>query len=331
MRAELTALTLAACLAAPPGAAALEAAPGFVVEALAVDLVVHSGVAALDDALVFTDLAAGRVIRRDPDGRVTVLVEDLPFGTDVMGMATGPYKVATLDGRIFVSQGWQDVERDKGPLDHAIVEVTPGAAPRVLSNEFWNPYDLENSGGVWYVADAAKNALMKLDADGAVTELFAFPDLVHERGALKDLSPTEFRGGEPYEVDAVPTGVSVKDDRVYTALFGGFPFVDGGGLVVSVSVGGGDESARVEVPNLNAPTDVAFDEEGRLLVLEMGRFEVGQGFLAGTGALLRVDLESGAREPLVSGLDRPVTVLVRRGKPTIVVQMSGPVLRVRRR
>ncbi len=55
---------------------------------------------------------------------------------------------------------------------------------------------------------------------------------------------------------------------------------------------------------------------------------VGRGFLAGSGRLLRVDLATGAREALLAGLDRPVTVLPRPGGAAIVVQMSGPVLRL---
>ncbi len=329
MRIELIAMMFFAGLAVPCAAGAAEPAPGFVVEPMIVGLVVPSGVAALGDALVFTDLAAGRVVRRDPDGGVTALAGDLPFGTDVMGMPTGPYKIATLGGRIFVSQGWQDVDSDEGPLDHAIVEVTPGAAPKVLSSEFWNPYDFEHDGGAWYIADAGKNALFKLTADGTLIELFAFPDLVHDRGALSELSPTEFEGGEPYEVDAVPTGVAIKGGRVYVALFGGFPYLDGGGLVVSVGVAGGDTNARIEVRGLNTPTDVAFDDRGRLLVLELGRFELEIGFVPGSGRLLRVDLATGDREVLLAGLDQPVTVLPRPGGAAVVVQMSGPVLRLR--
>ncbi len=328
MRPELTALALGLGLAAAPAAAEPEAAPGFTVEPIEAGLVAPSGVAALGDALVFTDLATGRVVRRDADGGLTVLADELPFGIDVMGLPTGPYKVATLGGAIVISQGWQDVARDEGPLDHAVIEISPGAKPRVLGNGFWNPYDLAHGAGAWYVADAARNALMRLDADGVVREVFAFPDLVHDRGALAGLSPTEFTGGEPYEVDAVPTGVALRGGRVYVALFGGFPYIDGGGLVVSLSAAGGDRHARIEVRGLNAPIDVAFEPGGRLLILEMGRFAVGRGFLAGSGRLLRVDLATGAREALLAGLDRPVTVLPRPGGAAIVVQMSGPVLRL---
>jgi hypothetical protein len=332
MRAELSALVLVAGLATSGAAAAPEAAPGFIVEPVIVDLATPSGIAALGDALVFSDLTTGRVVRRDGTGRQTVLTENLPFGKDVMGSPTGPYKLAVLDGRLFTSQGWQDVDRDEGPLDHAIVEITPGTGPpRALSNDFWNPYDFEHHDGVWYVADAARNALMTLDAEGAVSELFAFPDLVRDRAALSVLSPTEFQGGEPYEVDAVPTGVAVLEGRVYVALFGGFPYLDGGGLVVSVAASGDETAARVEVRGLDAPIDVAFDDAGGLLVVEMGRFELEGGFLPGSGRLLRVDLATGAREVLLTGLDQPVTVLPRPGGGAVVVQMSGSVLRLRRR
>ena len=75
----------------------------------------------------------------------------------------------------------------------------------MLSNDFWNPYDFVWVGDSWLVADAGRNTLARLSSDGAVSQLFAIPDLAHRRDELRRLSPTEFKGGESYLVDAVPT------------------------------------------------------------------------------------------------------------------------------
>jgi hypothetical protein len=325
MRGAVVVLGLALAAAAP-ALAQPEPGQGFRIETLSHDLAMPSGAARDGEAIVFTDLSSGKVVRRGPDGTVTLLHDGLPTGKDVMDQPTGPYKVQVLDGRVFVAQGWQDVERGEGPYDHAILELGAGA-PRVVNREFWNPYDFLWGGDAWYVADAGRNALLRLEPSGALTEVFAFPRLVHESEAMQTLSPTEFKAGESYEVDAVPTGVALAGERVYVALFGGFPFLDGGGLVVSLPKAGGVGRARIEVKTLDAPTDVAFDEAGRLLVLEMARYDLEQGFLPGTGRLLRVDLRDGSRRVLARGLSFPVTVLPE-AEGALIVEMTGAILRL---
>ncbi|MFQ6018706.1 MAG: ScyD/ScyE family protein, partial [Kiloniellaceae bacterium] len=308
MRRAVIVLGLLPAFVAPAGAEPI-AAPGYRVEALEHDLILPSGAARDRDALILTDLLTGKVVRRRPEGTSEVLHEGLPVGKDVMDQPTGPYKVQVLDGRIFVAQGWQDVNRHEGPLDHAILEIAPGQPPRVVGNDFWNPYDFEWDGRAWYVADAARNTLMRLNLSGQAVEVFAFPRLRRRRDALRALSPTEFQGAEVYELDAVPSGVAVAGARVFVALFGGFPFLDGGGLVVSLPKTGGVDRARIEVKGLNAPTDIAFDRTGNLLVLEIGRYALGKGFLPGSGRLLEGDLEDGRRQALMTGLPRPVRVV----------------------
>ena len=54
---------------------------------------------------------------------------------------------------------------------------------------------------------------------------------------MQSLSPTEFAEGETYEFDAVPTGIALRDGRLYVSLFGGFPFLAGAGKVVSLPIG----------------------------------------------------------------------------------------------
>lgn len=308
--------------------AAPMAGPGFVVTELPVRLQVGSGLAEHDGTLVFTDLGSGEVVQLDSTSNASLLVT-LPTGIDVMGYPTGPYKIAVDDDRFLVTQGWQDVNRDEQPQDHALLSIAADGTVRVMSNAFWNPYDLERAGADWFIADSGKNALfLWTSGSEAPVEYFVFPRLRHEASALQDLSPTEFQTDQSYEVDAVPTGVAVGNGVIYVALFGGFPFPDGGGRVVSIPTAATDRQARVEVGDLNAPTDVALDRNGLLLVLEYGRFEVGGSFAPGSGRLLRIDLASGKREVLLDGLTNPATVLPLSEGGYVVTQMGGPALRL---
>jgi hypothetical protein len=304
------------------------AGTGLVVSEIPVHLKVGSGLAEHDGVLLFTDLGTGEIIQFDVRSNAVSLAT-FPTGIDVMGSPTGPYKLAVDDDRILVTQGWQDVNRDEGPQDHALLSIEPDGTVRLVSNAFWNPYDLERSGTDWYVADGGKNALLRWSPGSAAPiEYFVFPRIRHEANGLQGLSPTEFKAGESYEVDAVPTGVAVGPGVVYVALFGGFPFPDGGGEVVSIPIDESDQQARIEVRGLNAPVDVALDHDGRLLVLEYGRFEIGGSYVGGSGRLLRVDLSTGQRTVLLDGLTTPATVLALSIGGYVVTQMGGPVLRL---
>ena len=128
---------------------------------------------------------------------------------------------------------------------------------------------------------------------------------------MTKLSPTEFSKETGYEVDAVPTGIALHDGRLFISLFSGFPYLKGGGVVVSLDPTGPNAEARLEAGGLNTPVSVAFDHEGKMLVLEHGTFDQASGFVDGSGRLLRIDRATDQRDPLLIGLTRPTAVLVR--------------------
>jgi len=278
--------------------------------------------------LLVTDLGSGAVYRVALTGEVRLHAAGLPTGRDVMGAPTGPYKIQRGGDDFVVTQGWQDVDREEGAFDHALIAVASSGAHQVLSADFWNPYDLAWDGAGWFVTDASRNALMYLAPGATPRQLFAFDKLAHRRRDLAGLSPTEFKDDAPHAVDPVPTGVAFNGARVYVALFGGFPYLPGGGVVVSVAARGA-QTARLELDALDAPIDVAFDPDGRLLVLEMGRFDLAiDGFVPGSGRLSRVDLTTGERVVLATGLSLPVTVAPLSATSYAVAQMSGSVIRI---
>ncbi len=312
-------------LAAWPGGAAAEAvpAPGYALETLAVAGAMFSGLARDGDDLLVTDLASGRLLRRQGDASLLPFGPVLPHGPDVIGDPTGPYRVARAgDGRLIVAQGWTPVDADPGPLDHALLALDEAGEARVISGDFWNPFDFVADGDAIHVVDSAANAIKVLGAAGDVTTLYTFARLAGAAGEMQALSPTEFGAGEAYEVDAVPTGIAQDSDgRLIVTLFGGFPFLEGAGRVVSLAVAGG-AAPRTEADGLNAPVAVAFDADGRMLVVEHGLYDQSAGFIEGSGRLLSIDRATAERRVLLDGLTRPTSVLVW-GRGEIVVSDLG--------
>ena len=310
-------------------------AAGWKLEELPLGLKQPSGLA-WANGLIVTDLASGRVVRVEKDGALTDLTKPLPVGIDVMGQPTGPYKVKVLGRSIDVSQGWPDANAALAPTDHAIISFRDAQmSPRIVSSDFWNPYDFEvvgqlNDGPDLIAIDAGKNMVVRIEG-GAAKVIYEFPRLKRESSEMSALSPTEFaEGTEPYEVDAVPAGLAIRDGRAWVTLFGGFPFVPKGGAVVSLALEGDAPTPRTEVGGLDSPIDVEFTNDGHMLILEMGAFDMATGFVAGTGRLSAVDLRTGKPEPLLGGLDRPVTVLAAPNGEIYVSALSGHVYRLKR-
>jgi len=320
-----------------PGVAHADPTPaaGWKLEELPLGLKQPSGLA-WSNGLIVTDLASGRVVRVEKDGALTDLTRPLPVGIDVMGQPTGPYKVKVAWHAILVSQGWPDANAAPAPTDHAILSFTDtGEAPRIVSRDFWNPYDFEVVGqpddkAALFVVDAGKNALLRVQGS-AVKTVYEFPRLKRDPSQMSELSPTEFaNGAAPYEVDAVPTGLAIRDGRAWVALFGGFPFTPKGGAVVSLPLGGEGVVPRTEVTGLDTPIDVKFTPAGDLLVLEMGAFDMTTGFLPATGKLSVIDLRTGGRERVLDGLDQPTGLLVIGNDEIYVSALSGHVYRLKR-
>jgi sugar lactone lactonase YvrE len=324
-RAGLIALSLVAI--ATQGFAEPKAAPGYRLETVHKPGAIFAGLARDGDTLLLTDLADGRLYRRTPDGRLTAFGPVLPHGIDVMGDPTGPYRVERRGSDYLVAQGWTPANHDQGASDHSILEVDENAVIRIVGNDFWNPYDFALSGDTIYVVDAARNSVERLPANGGSrTQLFAFARLRTSGQVLTTLSPTEFGGKQDYEFDAVPTGIAAHGGRLYVSLFGGFPFIAGNGLVVSLPEAGQTSNARIEAVGLNAPVDVTYDAKGRMLVLEHGTFDQAKGWAPGSGRLLALDGAAGTRQVLLDGLTRPVAVLALDNGLIVVSQLDGALL-----
>ena len=298
----------AIALAASAVSAEPVAAPGFKLEVLREPGAIFSGLARDGDALLATDLASGKLLRRVGEGKLVPFGPVFPHGLNVFGDPTGPYRVSRVGDRLLVAEGWTPVDDDEGPFDHALVAIDSAGAARVVSNDFWNPFNFVASGSFLYVVDAARNSVERIGMDGTgKTPVMSFARLGQSNSALQTLSPTEFKSDATYEVDAVPTGMAFRDGRLSVSLFGGFPYLAGTGRVVSFGEAGGEP--QTDVSGLDAPVAVAW-LGGHLLILEHGTFDQASGFQPGTGRLIAFDDLHGRREVILDGLTRPASVLV---------------------
>jgi hypothetical protein len=322
MRALRTAILIAG-LALLPAAAEPKVTSGYKIETFSKPGAIFAGLSRDGDSLLVTDLAAGKLYRRQAGGKLGGFGPTFPHGRDVIGDPTGPYRVDRVGGVYVVAQGWTPAGAKEGAYDHALVAIDDNEA-RVISNDFWNPFDFVVSGDTYYVVDAARNSVEQLKSDGSRREIFhAFGRMERADAALKELSPTEFSEESTYETDAVPTGIALHRGRIYVSLFGGFPFVAGAGKVVSIAEDGEAKVPRIEVEGLNAPVDIAFDPNGRMLVLEHGVYDQAVGFGPGTGRLLSFDNVPGERQVVLDGLTRPVSMLVWDEGQIVVSELGG--------
>ncbi|AYG62640.1 ScyD/ScyE family protein [Rhizobium jaguaris] len=321
----LRALMIAAGLLLLAAGASAEptAAPGYKLETFHMPGAAFAGLSRDGEDLLLSDLASGRLYRRGADAKLVPFGPVFPHGPDVMGDPTGPYRVVRSGDAYVVAQGWRPVDADDTKFDHALVTVDTDGQARIISSDFWNPFDLIVSGGTYYVIDSARNSVERVRADGRRNTLMTFGRLAAAATALHSLSPTEFKEGGTYDVDAVPTGIALRDGRLYVALFGGFPFLAGGGKVVSLPQASDAPKPQLEVEGLNAPVGVAFDTDGDMLILEHGTFDQKEGFQKGSGRLLKLDKATGDRKIILAGLTRPVSVLVWDERRIIVSELGG--------
>jgi DNA-binding beta-propeller fold protein YncE len=235
-------------------------------------------------------------VTRVEDGEQERVVRRLPsHATEDGSFAFGPHDVSLrkhLDMYVTVGLGGAPELREafgpKGRLLGYLVRSTAGgevervadiAAFEAAENPDGdvidtNPFGVLKRGGRRIVADAGGNSLLKVDSEGNVTTLAVFP-----------ARSVTFQG-QQIDMHAVPTSVALgPDDDYFVGQLTGFPFPRGGARVYRVPAGGG--KPEIYARGFTNIIDVAFDDEGRLIVLEIAH----NSLLAKKpfGALLRVE------------------------------------------
>jgi hypothetical protein len=181
--------------------------------------------------------------------------------------------------------------------------------PDPAGNNHSNPFGLLAHEGGFAVTDSAGNDLLLVRPDGTVETLAVFPAQTVDAPATATRPP-----GTRVPMASVPTSVvRGPDGALYVGEFTGTPFLPGMARVWRVEPG---RAPEVHATGFTAVIDLAFDERGRLLVLEAARGGLGAINPANpatqTGALWRLELD-GARTLLASnGLLFPTSVLLGR-------------------
>ena len=177
---------------------------------------------------------------------------------------------------------------------------TPGENPADS-----DPYDLVSFKGGLAVADAAANDVLWVSPQGALSVLGRLP-------AVLETVPAGVFGPNPVTLPAqfVPTSLAVgADGNLYVGGLRGVPSLPGTAAVYRINPG---HAPTLYAGGFSAISDIAFDNQGRLLVLELST----GGLLAPPtvpGALIRVNYNHTRTTVMSVGLSQPTGLVVTKG------------------
>ena len=142
-----------------------------------------------------------------------------------------------------------------------------------------NPYDLAISGDTAYVVDGGGNATYSIKLDGSEAIATALPLNIITNPQLPELPPgaelppglinflePDENGNPRISIQSVPTGGAVgPDGALYVGEYSGFPYPQDEARIFRI---GEDGVPTVFAEGFNAITELTFDKEGNLLVLQ---------------------------------------------------------------
>jgi hypothetical protein len=172
-----------------------------------------------------------------------------------------------------------------------------------------NPYDLTVSGDNAYVIDGGGNAAYQIKLDGSDSKAIAIPKNIISSSDLPpglQLPPgllEELPDGQ-IAIQSVPTGGAIgPDGALYVGEYTGFPYPEGKSRIFRI---GEDGNPEVFLDGFTHITDLTFDENGNLLVLQFSdTSQLGGDITNLPGSLIQVAAD-GTRTTLVAageGLD----------------------------
>jgi hypothetical protein len=287
---------------------------------------------------------SGGIDRVTPSGQVTTLLSGLP-SVSSEGEATGPAEARFVHGALEVlfqdtgidattgeqpygpsgrllgdlvrfplffgsptiQAGFGPFEAQHNPDGGEGTAVEIGAESGIDSD----PYSFVPYRGGIVVADAAANDLLFVSRSGAISVLAVFPT-IPEIAPPGSLGPGQTTAIE-VQAQPVPDSVTVgPDGALYVGELGGAPFDVGTSSVYRVVPG---QAPTVYASGFTAISDVAFDSNRRLLVLEIDQQglndpALSEGGLPSPGAIIGVH-RNGTQTLLAStGLEFPTGMAV---------------------
>jgi PEP-CTERM motif len=179
-----------------------------------------------------------------------------------------------------------------------------------------NPYELTMGDDTAYAVDGGGNTLYKISLDGSDVEAIPLPKKLITDPIFPSLPPgaeippglveippeglpTE-PGGVPTQalVQSVPTGAAIgPDGAVYVGEYLGFPYPAGEARIFRI---GEDNTPEVFLEGFSFVTDLTFDEDGNLLVLQFSEVPQFEGDLASLQSSLIQVAPDGTRTTLVA-------------------------------
>lgn len=268
------------------------------------------------------------------DGRVSVLVdgalqpviEGLPsVGFD--GEVDGAAHLLLTEAAVWVIGG-AGPEPAFDLLRFELAALTPGTpvGPSAASFEAdlgaWVLDQGYAESNVYAAVQAADGALWITDA--AANALLRYEPGDRSRSVIAEFEPVE-TGATPPVADAVPTGIALDGDAVLVGTLTGFPFADGAAKVMSVASDGTVSTVR---DALTVVTDVAVDpRDGLPVALEMARFTPQDGYIPGTGRLVKL-LDGGEEAVLADGLNLATALAFDADGTAYVTSLFGQLVRI---
>jgi len=149
-----------------------------------------------------------------------------------------------------------------------------------------------------FVADAGANSVLKATSDGTISLVVSPPPRV---------IPTDA------DFESVPTSVlQAPDGSFYISELTGFPYPPGTARVLRYVPGQPPTGTPLQevATGFTNITDTAFDERGRLIVLEMAKNGLTDPVDAVTGRLTRIECDGSKTVLATTGLENPGSVVV---------------------
>jgi len=249
-------------------------------------------------------------------GKLVVVMQDVDVTADgSTGLLTGDeFGKAVVAAPASPRSSWALVP-DFAAYASEHPQTNQGGTPGETANDS-DPYAITPYKGGYAVVDAAANSLLWISPTGQLSMLARFP-------AQTETAPVGVLGPVAVTVpaQAVPTSVAVgPDGALYVGGLRGVPSLPGTADVYRVVPG---HAPTVYATGFSAITDIAFDRQGNLLVLE---FSTG-GLLSPPttpGALIKVSRNRAHTRTTIAsaGLTQPTGVAVN-SNGTIYVANNG--------